>query len=96
MLFVLVPGSLTDRGAGNRTVPEALREEAHSLFMELSTVMKEGGVHCLQRAQSRLGKDSSVTGACRPSSPLHPAPGTQALTHAISTENTTQILKNVL
>lgn len=44
----------------------------------------------------QAGKGQLSDGACRPSSPLHPAPGAQALAHTISTGNTAQLLKNVL
>lgn len=44
----------------------------------------------------QAGKGQLSDGASRPSSPLHPASGAQALAHTISTGNTAQLLKNVL
>lgn len=53
-------------------MPEALREEAHSLFMELSTVMKEGAVHCLPRAGAeQAGKGQLSDGGPAGQAPLY-------------------------
>lgn len=62
------------------------REEAHS-FIQLSTVMKEGGMCCLQRERRAGWKRTAQWWGLQAKLPS---------AHTISTGNTAQLLKNIL